>query len=154
MKILLFQPDIAANFGAALRISACFDVALEIIEPCGFPLTARALRRAAMDYGSAETVKRHVSWDAFLHTFPQNRESHPRRVLMTTKGASSLTSFTFLPDDILIFGSESAGVPASVHDNVDARLFIPMAGDARSLNLSTSIAITTFEAKRQAQYYP
>ncbi|WP_409432542.1 tRNA (cytidine(34)-2'-O)-methyltransferase [Litorimonas sp. RW-G-Af-16] len=149
LNVTLFQPDIAANLGAIMRSCACFDVALSVIEPCGFPLTEKSLRRAAMDYGTPTALTRHVSWDAFK-ALPRTG----RRVLLTTKGATSLADFIFEPSDTLIFGRESAGVPDDVHAAMDARVVIPMAAGARSLNLSNSVAVTLFEALRQTQSLP
>ena len=149
MKVILYQPDMAGNLGAVMRSCACFGVELEVIEPCGFPLTAKALRAAAMDYGAPETLKRHSSWD----NFTENNESG-RLVLFTTKGATPLTEFEFQPDDRLLFGRESAGVPESVHDAANARVIIPIAADARSFNLATSVAIATFEGLRQTNNLP
>lgn len=149
MKVALYQPDIAANFGAIMRSCACFGVPLEVIEPCGFPLSEKSLRRAAMDYGQPQNVTRHQSWDSFTESPRQGR-----LVLLTTKGATPLPGFTFEPDDILLFGRESAGVPDDVHAAVNARVVIPMATGARSLNLSNSVAVTLYEALRQTGRLP
>lgn len=149
MKIVLYQPDIAGNLGAAMRLCACFDVPLEVIEPCGFPLTAKALRRTAMDYGAPETLVRHTTWDAFIES-----KGPGRLILLTTKGAVPLPGFTFKSDDILLFGRESAGVPDNVHAASDGRVIIPIAEDARSLNLVTSASIALFEALRQTGGLP
>ena len=149
MKIILYQPDMAGNLGAVMRSCACFGVDLEVIEPCGFPLTAKALRRTAMDYGAPETLKRHSSWDNFNEISESGR-----LVLFTTKGATPLTKFEFTPDDRLLFGRESAGVPEAVHAAADERVIIPIAMGARSFNLATSVAIAAFEALRQTQALP
>ena len=149
MKIILYQPDMAGNLGAVMRSCACFGVELEVIEPCGFPLTAKALRRTAMDYGAPETLKRHSSWD----NFNDGGESG-RLVLFTTKGATPLTDFKFRPDDRLLFGRESAGVPEAVHAAANARVVIPIAVGARSFNLATSVAIAAFEGLRQTSGLP
>lgn len=159
MKVILFQPDIAQNLGAAMRLCACFGIELEVIEPCGFPLTAKALRRTAMDYGVPETLKRHVNWQDFESartTPPPNNSTrpNPRLILMTTKGATSLSDFKFRTSDWLIFGRESAGVPKEVHTAADGRVFIPIDAKARSLNLVTSASITLFEALRQTGGLP
>lgn len=140
MRIILYQPGIAANFGNILRSAACFDVPVGVIEPLGFPLAQKDVRRAAMDYGREVTLNRHANWDQYA--------AHGRRrVLFTTKGATQLDEFSFRPDDDLIFGNESRGVPEPVHAACDARVVIPIAG--RSLNLSNSVAIALFEALRQ-----
>ncbi|GHA96370.1 tRNA (cytidine(34)-2'-O)-methyltransferase [Algimonas arctica] len=142
MRIVLYQPGIAANFGNILRSCACFDVPLSVIEPLGFPLATKDVRRAAMDYGGEVDLLRHPTWD-------QYKDLPGRRVLFTTKGAEPLTGFTFQPDDHLVFGNESAGVPDSVHDDCDARVVIPIQG--RSLNLSNTVAIALFESLRQTR---
>ena len=151
MKIVLYQPDIAQNLGAAMRLSACLGVSLEIIEPCGFPLTSKALRRTAMDYGVPDTLIRHKSWQNF-----QESESLTgnRPVLMTTKGALPIQDFKFTRNDTLIFGRESAGVPQSVHNCIESRVFIPLANGMRSFNLVSSASIAVFEALRQSDGLP
>lgn len=146
MNVTLYQPDIAANLGAVMRLCAGFDVPLSVIEPCGFPLSEKALRRAAMDYEPPGGLQRVTSWDDFA---PKGR-----MVLMTTKGATPLSQFTFEPEDTLLFGRESAGVPDFVHARSDARVIIPIAPNARSFNLATSVAITLYEALRQTQSLP
>lgn len=149
VKIVLYQPDIAGNLGAAMRLCACFDAPLEVIEPCGFPLTAKALRRTAMDYGTPDTLIRHQSWEAF-----DAARGSGRLVLFTTKGATSLPDFKFQQDDTLIFGRESYGAPEQIHAASDARIIIPMAENARSLNLANSASIALFEALRQTGRLP
>ena len=149
MKIILYQPDMAGNLGAVMRSAACYGVPLEIIEPCGFPLTAKTLRRAAMDYGSPDTLTRHASWAAF-----KAQKEQSRLVLLTTQGAVPLTEFEFRADDRLVFGRESAGAPPEVHAAADARIIIPIAKGARSFNLATSVAIASYEALRQTGGLP
>lgn len=149
MKVILFQPDMAGNLGAVMRSCACLGIPLEVIEPCGFPLTAKALRRTAMDYGAPQTLTRHKSWDAFSKTGESGR-----LVLLTTQGATPLTQFEFQEGDRLIFGRESAGAPDSVHAAADARIIIPIATGARSFNLATSVAIAAYEALRQTTGLP
>lgn len=149
MEVILYQPDIAGNLGSAMRSCACFNVPLSIIEPCGFPLTTKALRRTAMDYGAPETLTRHRSWEDF-----KTIKSKGRLVLFTTKGATSLADFKFEPTDRLIFGRESAGVPNEVHAASDARVVIPIESGARSFNLSVSAGIAIFEALRQTNQLP
>lgn len=146
MRLGFYQPDIPQNLGASVRLAACFGVDLEIIEPCGFPLTDRALRRTAMDYGSASEITRRDGWSDFV----ESAQAKARRiVLFTTKGAESLASFRFEPDDILLFGRESAGVPDDVHDAADARVMIPLVEGQRSLNVVTAASIALWEACRQ-----
>lgn len=151
MKIVLYQPDIAQNLGAAMRLSACFGVSLEVIEPCGFPLTSKALRRTAMDYGVPDTLIRHKSWESFVH----NEDAAGNRiVLLTTKAAKPVTNFTFTTRDTLLFGRESKGVPEHVHARSDARLYIPIIKDARSFNLVSSASMALFEGLRQTGGLP
>jgi tRNA (cytidine/uridine-2'-O-)-methyltransferase len=146
MRLALFQPDIPQNLGAALRLGACLGAAVDVIEPCGFPLSDRAVRRAAMDYAAQAEVVRHASWLRFLEAPERSRG---RLVLFTTRGAAPYQTFAFRPDDVLIFGRESAGAPLEVHEAADARLFIPLAPGARSLNVITAAAIALGEALRQ-----
>jgi len=151
MKIVLYQPDIAQNLGAAMRLSACFGVSLEIIEPCGFPLTSKAVRRTAMDYGVPDTLIRHKNWENF-----EKSESLAgnRLVLLTTKSSQPIQEFNFTTKDTLMFGRESAGVPETVHNRADKRIYIPLAKDMRSLNLVSSASIAVFEALRQLYKLP
>ena len=132
-----------------MRLTACLGVPLDVIEPCGFPLSDKAVRRAAMDYGGKADLARHASWSAF-----RAAAAPGRLVLFTTKGANSLYSFTFRADDVLLFGSESAGVPDEVHEAADARLIIPIRAETRSLNLVTAAAIGLSEALRQIAAFP
>ena len=151
MRLALFQPDIPQNVGGAIRLTACLGVELDIIEPCAFPMGARDLKRAALDYGSLARIVRHDSWAAFL--------AHPARIqgrliLMTTRGAAPFTDHAFGPDDTLIMGSESAGAPDTVHDAATARLRIPLARGARSLNIVAAAAMALGEALRQTDRFP
>ncbi|MEL6686233.1 MAG: tRNA (cytidine(34)-2'-O)-methyltransferase [Pseudomonadota bacterium] len=145
LRVTLYQPGIAANFGNILRSCACFGVPLSVIEPTGFPLATKDVRRAAMDYCASVDLKRHANWEDY-------KSGASRTVLFTTKGATRLDQFEFQPGDHLIFGNESAGVPDFVHADCDARVVIPIQG--RSLNLSNSVAIAIFEALRQFQAAP
>lgn len=142
MRITLYQPGIAANFGNILRSCACFNVPLSVIEPLGFPLATKDVRRAVMDYGGEVDLTRYPTWALY-------KEQPGRRVLFTTKGATPLTDFIFEPGDHLVFGNESAGVPDTVHADCDARVVIPIQG--RSLNLSNTVAIALFETLRQTR---
>jgi tRNA (cytidine/uridine-2'-O-)-methyltransferase len=146
MRLALFQPDIPQNLGASLRLGACLGVAVDIIEPCGFPLSDRAARRAAMDYAQKAEIVRHVSWSRFLEA-PER--ANGRLLLFTTRGAEPFHKFHYQPGDVLLFGRESAGVPDEVHDAADARLFIPLAAGARSLNVVNAAAMALGEALRQ-----
>ena len=151
MRLALFQPDIPQNLGAALRLGACLDVPVDVIEPCGFPLSDAGVRRAAMDYGALADMTRHASWAEFLAS-PQRGTG--RLLLLTTRGAAPLHDFQFRADDTLMFGRESSGAPREVHAAADARLYIPLAPGARSLNLTVSAAIALSEALRQTHGFP
>lgn len=151
MRLALFQPDIPQNVGAAVRLAACLGVILEIIEPCGFPLSDKALRRTALDYGDKARVERRASWAEFLAA--EEREAG-RLALFTTRGARPFTDFEFQSGDTLLFGRESAGVPDDVHAAAQARLVIPIAPVTRSLNLVTAAAIALGEALRQTGGFP
>jgi tRNA (cytidine/uridine-2'-O-)-methyltransferase len=151
MRLALFQPDIPQNLGAALRLGACLGVPIDIIEPCGFPLSDRAVRRAAMDYGEKAQVVRHPSWGDF---FARALREKSRLLLFTTRGAQPFHSFGYQSGDILLFGRESAGVPDEVHAAADARLIIPLAPETRSLNIATAAAMALGEALRQTDGFP
>lgn len=144
MRLCVYQPDIAANLGAMIRLAACFGVALDVIEPCGFPLSEKILRRTAMDYGEFAQVFRHDSWQSYL-----DRRKGGRLVLLTTTAEVGLWDFEFQSDDVLVFGRESAGVPDSVHSVCDARICVPMTPPARSLNVVVCAGIAVGEATRQ-----
>ncbi|HAH09551.1 MAG TPA: tRNA methyltransferase [Alphaproteobacteria bacterium] len=148
MRIVLFQPDIAANTGTILRMGACLGVAVDIIEPCGFAFSAAAMRRAGMDYIDRAQWQRHASWNAFLNA------RQGRLVLLSTKTYLPYTQFKFAATDYLILGRESAGVPEAVHEAADARVTIPMQPDARSLNVAMAAAMVTGEALRQTGHFP
>ncbi len=149
MRLALFQPDIPQNLGAAIRVAACLGVGLDIIEPCGFPLSDRSIGRAALDYGSAAEIRRHDSWSAFL-----SGRTGGRLLLLTTRASAPYHRFAFRPDDGLLLGRESAGVPDSVHAAADARLRVPMAEGARPLNVVVSAAMVLGEALRQVEGFP
>ncbi len=148
MRIALFQPDIAGNVGAVLRIGACLATPVELIEPMGFAWDDKRVARAGMDYIEHVQVTRHSGWDAFA------AQATGRIVLLTTKGATPLHDFAFAADDILLFGSEGAGAPEHVHARADARVYIPMAAGMRSMNLSVSAGIVLAEALRQTGGWP
>lgn len=148
MRIALFQPDIAGNVGTILRTSACLGVPVDIIEPCGFPFSDRKLKRAGMDYAAEADVTRHVDWDAF-------RESRTERiVLLTVDGDTPLPDARFAMGDILMAGSESAGVPPHIHDAAGIRIHIPMRPRFRSLNVAIATGIALGEALRQTGEWP
>jgi tRNA (cytidine/uridine-2'-O-)-methyltransferase len=149
MRLALFQPDIPQNVGAAIRLAACLGVWLDVIEPCGFPLSDRSLRRVAMDYDTQVDLAHHDSWEKFLE---DPARSEGRLVLFTTRGAQPYVDFNFQSGDTLLFGRESAGVPEEVHERADARLYIPIRG--RSLNVTKAAAIALGEALRQTHGFP
>ena len=144
MRLALYQPDQAGNVGTIIRLAACLGVPLDLIEPMGFPWGDRALKRAGMDYAELANVTRHVDWDAFEAGLAG------RLVLFTTKGAARLPEARFESGDVLLFGSESAGVPAVVHERADLRVRIPQVEGTRSLNLAVAAGIGVAEAVRQA----
>jgi tRNA (cytidine/uridine-2'-O-)-methyltransferase len=143
MRIALFQPDIPGNVGTILRLAACFGVPVDIIEPCGFAFSERALKRAGMDYAAAASIKRHADWTEFSQHGPG------RVMLLTTKSETSLYEVEFKSDDILLLGSESAGVPDYVHGTCDQALRIPLRTGFRSLNVAVAAGIALGEALRQ-----
>ena len=148
MRLALFEPDIPQNLGAFIRLSACLGVPLDVIEPCGFPVDDRRIRRAAMDYVELAQIRRHASWEAF------RRDRLPGRlVLLTTAGADRLPEVRFRADDVLLLGRESAGVPTEVHDTADLRVRVPMQKGVRSLNVALAAAMVLSEALRQTDGY-
>jgi len=150
MRLALFQPDIPQNVGAAIRLSACLNVGLDVIEPCAFALDDRAMKRAALDYGPLAHLTRHACWSAFLAARPVAA----RLVLLTTRGDTRFPNVVFRPDDILVMGAESAGAPPEVHAAADVRLRIPLAPGARSLNVVTAATLALGEALRQNNAFP
>ena len=149
MQIALYQPDIPQNTGTILRLCACLGVAAHVIEPAGFPVSDRLFRRAGMDYLDHVTWLRHDSWTAFE---AWRAERGHRLLLFTTKGAKSYLDFGYRADDILLFGRESAGVPAEVAEIADARLLIPLQPGLRSLNVAMAAAMAVGEALRQTRH--
>jgi tRNA (cytidine/uridine-2'-O-)-methyltransferase len=146
LRIALYQPDIAGNTGTILRFAACLGLGVDIIEPAGFPLSDKALKRAGMDYLEMAALTRHIDWNAFEDW---RKKDGRRLMLLSTKATTPYTSFSFADGDILLFGRESAGVPDAVHQAADARLTIPMQGAARSINVALSVAMVAGEAIRQ-----
>jgi len=142
MRLALYEPDIPQNTGALIRLGACFGTPLDIIEPCGFLWSDAKLKRAGMDYLQHADVVRHASWAAFAEA-----RKGARLVLLTTKGDQAYADFAFHPDDVLLLGRESEGVPDFVHAHAAARLRIPVR--ARSLNVAQAGAIVLSEALRQ-----
>lgn len=138
LAIALFQPDIAGNTGTILRLAACFDLEIHIIEPAGFNISDKNLRRAAMDYINLVKLYRHIDWQ---HFYNYSQEQKRRLILFTTKTKTLYYDFNYKNDDILLFGRESAGVPDYVVQQTDHQITIPMQNNARSLNLAISVAM-------------
>jgi tRNA (cytidine/uridine-2'-O-)-methyltransferase len=148
MRIALYQPDQAGNVGTILRLAACLGVPVDVIEPSGFPWSDRALKRAGMDYAEIAAVTRHLDWAAF------EAARLGRLALLTTRGATPLSHARFEADDVLLLGSESAGVPEEVHRRADLRVRIPQAQGTRSLNIAVAAGIGLAEALRQTNGWP
>jgi tRNA (cytidine/uridine-2'-O-)-methyltransferase len=145
LRLALYQPDIPQNVGAAIRIAACFGAGVDIVEPCGFAGGAREIRRVAMDYALAAPPVFHASWTDFRRSIGVGA----RLILLTTKANVALWDFSFSEADAIVLGRESAGVPEDVHEAVHARLLIPLAPGARSLNVAVAGAVALSEARRQ-----
>lgn len=146
-NIALFQPDIPQNTAATIRLCACLNVTLEIIEPCGFQFNEKKLKNIYMDYYEKCKIIRHLSFEDFIET-----KNNKRIILLTTKAKKIYYNFQFKRDDTILFGRESAGVPDSVHKIVNERLKIPISKNTRSLNVVTSVSIVLSEALRQNNY--
>jgi len=151
MRLALFQPDIAGNVGAVMRLAACWATPLDIVLPCGFAWSDKQLKRAAMDYGVAADVHRHADFASFADAV---LAGGARLVALTAKGATSLHDVAFQADDVLIMGRESAGLPDFVLDQANLRVRIPMAPGFRSLNLGMAAGIALGEALRQTKGFP
>ncbi|SMC62078.1 tRNA (cytidine(34)-2'-O)-methyltransferase [Rhizobium sp. RU36D] len=151
LRIALYQPDIPGNTGTILRLAACLGLGVDIIEPAGFDISDRNLKRAGMDYLASVALSRHVNFERFEDW----RQGAGRRlILASTKAAVRYTDFVYRQDDILLFGRESAGVPDHVHDTADARVLIPMVAGQRSINVAMSAAMIAGEALRQTSPAP
>lgn len=148
MRIALHEPDQGGNVGTILRLAACLDVPVDIIEPCGFAFSDRALKRAGMDYAERAVLTRHSSWQSFLERV------EGRLLLLTTGAELRLPDAGFKPGDILLLGSESAGAPLHVHERADLRIRIPQAAGTRSLNIAVAAGIALGEALRQLDEWP
>ena len=147
-NIALYQADIPQNTAAIIRVCSCFDTTLEIIEPCGFHLNDKRLKRITMDYLDKSKIITYESYKSFLF-----KKKKSRIILMTTKAKKSYSNFKFNPKDTILFGRESEGVPKIVHDNSYQRLKIPLKNQARSLNISIAVAITLSEALKQNYFF-
>jgi tRNA (cytidine/uridine-2'-O-)-methyltransferase len=151
MRLALYQPEIAGNVGAILRLAACFSVPVDIIMPCGFTFSDARLKRAAMDYGAAAIVEKHANFATFRQSC---MDAGRRIVLLSSHAATRLPEVAFHRDDVLLLGSEGAGVPDNVRDIADLRVRIPMAPGFRSLNIAVSAGIGLSEGLRQTGCYP
>ena len=149
MRIALFEPEIAGNVGNVMRLGACMGAGIDLIEPLGFPWDDRRVRRAAMDYIDHVEIIRHADFSAF-----RKARAGARIVLSTTRATQSSYDFSYRPDDVLLFGKESAGVTDAVRAVVDASVRLPMRAEVRSLNLATSAGMALGEALRQTQALP
>lgn len=148
MRIALFEPDIAANTGTIIRLGACMGVAIDIIEPCGFPFGDASLKRAGMDYLPRARLDRHASWTAF------RGKLQGRLIVATTKAAVAYTDFAFESADTLLFGRESAGVTDEVVKAADGLVRVPMAEGLRALNVAVTAGMILGEALRQTAAFP
>lgn len=151
MHLALYQPDIPQNTGAILRLGACLGVPVHVIGPAGFDLSDRRLRRSGMDYIGHVDLVRHLSWADFEDW---RADAGRRLVLMTTRSATPYMDFAFQPEDVILLGRESSGVPEPVHAVADARLLVPMASGLRSLNVAMVAAMVVGEALRQTGAFP
>ena len=147
MHIVLYKPDIPQNTASIIRLSACLNLKVHIIEPCGFNLHDSRFKRVVMDYIGLSKIFRYEDYDIFIK---KNQKS--RIILMTTKAKKSYQKFKFKKNDMLLFGRESAGVPESLHKTIKDRLKIPISKKTRSLNVSTAVAIVASEALRQNNF--
>lgn len=148
MRLALYEPDIPQNAGTLMRMAACLGVAIDIIEPCGFTLSDRALKRAGMDYLDALDLTVHSSWDHYLAARRETAASG-RLILLSTKGRTAYTDFDYASQDTLMVGRESQGAPPALHDTADAVVRVPMIDGARSLNVAVAAAMVLGEALRQ-----
>jgi tRNA (cytidine/uridine-2'-O-)-methyltransferase len=149
MRIVLFEPDIPQNTGAVLRLAACLGQPVDLIEPAGFVLDDKRLKRVAMDYAPLADLTRYSSWEVYCADRPPGR-----LLLLTTGGETPYAAFRYRADDALLLGRESAGVPDRVREAAAARLRIPMRPEARSLNVATAAAMVLGEALRQTDRFP
>ena len=144
MHIALYKPDIPQNTAAIIRLSACLNLKIHIIEPCGFNIHDSRFKRVVMDYMSMSRIFRYEDYDDFL-----KKNKRKRIVLMTTKAKKHYHKFKFKKNDMMLFGRESAGVPENLHNTIKNRIKVPMNKKTRSLNVAMSVAIISAEALRQ-----
>ena len=147
MRLALYQPEIPQNVGTLIRLGACVGVPIDIIEPTGFVWSDKHLKRAGMDYADLANVERFESWDTY-----KSLRATQRIVLLDTKAEQSYWDFTFKPDDILMVGRESSGVPEDIYQSIPNRVRIPMLPDRRSLNMAIAGAMVLAESLRQINH--
>ena len=145
IRLAIYQPDIPQNLGAMIRLCACFGVDIDLIEPCGFPFSLKALKRTAMDYIDLAKIDCHDDFDSFINKYKYKR----RLILLTVKSQETIWDFKFKSNDILLVGSESKGVPNVVRDSVSFNVKIPIVSHTRCLNVTTAASIGVSEAVRQ-----
>lgn len=149
MRLALYQPEIPQNAGTLMRLTACLGMPIDIIEPCGFIMNDRRIKRSGMDYLDKVDLTRHDSWPAFQATYPKNRI-----ILLSPTGSTSFLDFSFANDDILLVGKESTGVPEFVGQFCTGSVYIPMQQGCRSMNVAIAAAIVVSEALKQTNQFP
>jgi len=147
INIVLYKPDIPQNTAAIVRLSACLNLKIHIIEPCGFNLHDSRFKRVVMDYVRLSHIVKYPDYESFLK---KNLKS--RIILMTTKSKKIYYKFKFKKDDFLLFGRESIGVPDRIHKKIKDKLKVPLSGKARSLNVAMTVAIVASEALKQNNF--
>jgi len=152
MRLVLFEPDIPQNTGTLLRLAACWNLAVDVIFPCGFIFDDRRMKRAGMDYLDSVQLARHNSWAAYQQWRLENPATAGRLLLLSTKAAEPYHHFTFQTDDSIMVGRESSGVPDDVHAAADHRLVIPLRPGMRSLNVAIAASVVAAEALRQTGF--
>lgn len=148
MRLALYQPEIPQNTGTLLRLAACLEVGIDLIEPCGFPLSDARMRRAGMDYIELSNYRRHASWTEF------RKATEGRLVLLTPHASRSFLEFSFQPEDVLILGRESDGVPEEVSAEIPWQIKIPMVAGRRSINVALAASIVLGDGLRQTNLWP
>ena len=148
INIVLYKPDIPQNTAAIVRLSACLNLKMHIIEPCGFNLDDSRFKRVAMDYANLNLIMRYPNFETFM-----KKNSKSRVILMTTKSKKFFHHFVFKKNDFLLFGRESAGVPDEIHKKIKDRLKVPLSGKSRSLNVAMTVAIVAAEALKQNNFF-
>jgi len=151
MRLALFQPDIPQNTGTILRLAACLEVPVDVIEPCGFPFSDKGFRRAGLDYLELVQLTTHLNWHAFMAA---SKQQNRRLILLSTKAERLYTEIDYAPSDVLMVGRESSGVPDAVHRDADLRIRIPIKAPARSLNVALAAAMVLSEGLRQTGAFP